>query len=267
MRKATTKRATKKSTKQEKVAESSQPKFSLTMDGLRSGVQYSFKEDGRVDWRKMIPDEWISLNREKFLKKNDPIDIDALTKEEIADLKKNARDEDLIIKLGGYRDLAEIRGFSCVEEEIVHASPDFVCVKCTISWLPNFETFGKEVKFSASADAHIGNCSKEFGANYLTAIASNRAFSRAVRNFLRIGIVAQDEISFEKPEEIVTSVGVTPSSVLEDKLQKLNISFEDFKTRLAEEDYEFAGLEAWKSTKDIQAKYLPVIFGCLVRWK
>jgi hypothetical protein len=262
VKKRATKKVEEKSTQNKTI-----PKWSFDDQGLRYGVDYAFSEDGRIDWRKMIDNKHISLNREKFLKKSEPIDLDSLSKEELDDLKSKARDEDLIIKLWGYRELAELRGFSNVSERVVSSGPDFACVECTITWLPNIETGFREVSFSASADAHIGNCSKDFGANYLTTIASNRAFARAVRNFLRIFIVSQDEISFEKPEEITTSVGVKPSSILEERLEKMNLTFEDFKEKLATEDYEFVGVEAWKKAADIQPKFYPLIFGCLSRWK
>lgn len=235
--------------------------------GLREGVEYVFTENGKINWREMIDKKHISLNRERFLKKTEPIDLDTLSKEEQEALKEKARDEDLIIKLWGYRELAELRGFSKVEEEIITSNPEFCCVKCTITWLPNIESGMQEVSFSASADAHVGNCSRDFGANYLTTIASNRAFARAVRNYLRIFIVSQDEISFEKPEEISTSVGVKPSSILEERLEKMGISFEEFKEKISEEEYDFVGSDAWKKTGDIQPKYYPLIFGCLSRWK
>jgi hypothetical protein len=236
--------------------------------GLRSNLEYQFQENGMVDWRKMIPDEHILLNREKFLKKENPVDVESLSKEEFQELKAKAREEDLIIKLTGYRELASIRGFSSVEEKLVYSSPDFVSVECKITWFPNYETNMLPVTHTGTADAHIGNCSKDFGANYLTAIASNRAFGRAVRNFLRVYIVSQDEIAFEKPEEASTSISAGPASALEDKIGKLGLTFDEFKEKLSKvEEHDFTGAEAWKSPKDVPSKYFPLIFVQLSRWK
>lgn len=272
MRKAATKATTKTVRKSAKNTPESgdaktnvQTSYPILGDfGLRPNLDYHFLPSGLIDWKKMIPDEFIVLNREKFLKRDEPIDLDSLSKDEVQELKKKAKEDELIIKLGGYRELAAIRGFSKVEQQVISASPEFVCVACTISWLPNFETDMFPVSFTSVADAHLGNCAKEFSANYLSAIASNRAFCRAVREFLRISIVAQDEIAFEKPEEIVTAAGVTPIAVLKDKMARMDISFEELKEiLLSNEEYDWTGVDAWKNLKDIQPKYFPLIFGLL----
>ena len=57
----------------------------------------------------------------------------------------------------------------------------------------NYETGGQPVSFSAIGDASLSN-TFDFAQNYLAAIAENRAFVRCVRNFLKINIVAKDEI-------------------------------------------------------------------------
>ena len=251
----------------EEVAPSRQvPEVSLDSFGLRKNLEYVFLANGLVDWRRMISDEHILLNKEKFLKKDEPVDVEALSKEEFLALKAKAREDELIIKLTGYRELAAIRGFSSVKERVVCNSPDFVSVECEITWLPNYETDMSPVTYTGTADAHMGNCSRDFGSNYLTAIASNRAFARAVRNFLRVFIVSQDEISFEKPEEISNSVGAGPSSALEDKIGKAGLTFEQFKEKMSKEEYDIVGIEAWKTSKDIPSKYFPLIFAAISRW-
>lgn len=282
MRKATTKAPVKKApakkavektqrAKKESKAQvtlSRAPMIEFDDQGLRKNFTYEFLESGLVNWRKMIPDEHILLNREKFLKKENPIDVDSLSKEEFVELKAKAREDDLIIKLTGYRELAALRGFTSVEEKVVYSSPEFVSVECKIVWTPNYETGMQPVTYTGTADAHVGNCAKDFGANYLTAIASNRAFGRAVRNFLRVYIVTQDEIAFEKPEEATTSISAGPASALEDKIGKLGMTFDEFKEKLSKvEEHDFTGAEAWKSPKDVPSKYFPLIFVQLSRWK
>jgi len=244
------------------------PSIEFDSQGLRKNLEYKFLGTGLVDWRGMIPEEHILLNREKFLKKENPIDVESLSKEEFVELKAKAREDDLIIKLTGYRELAALRGFTSVEEKVVYSSPEFVSVECKIVWTPNYETGMQPVTYTGTADAHVGNCSKDFGTNYLTAIASNRAFGRAVRNFLRVYIVTQDEIAFEKPEEATTSISAGPASALEDKIGKLGMTFEEFKEKLSKvEEHDFTGVEAWKSPKDVPSKYFPLIFVQLSRWK
>lgn len=265
-KKTATKKATRKRAPKKPAFENVPPLVNSfnSEHGLREGVNYIFKEPvsegglAFVDWRKMIGDEHIFLNREKFLNKSTPVDVDQLSKEDLETLKKKAKDEDLIIKLQGYKELAQLRGYSEVKYDIVTATPDFVSVNCSISWLPNYET-GCEVIEDGAADAHAGNCSAQFGANYLTAIASNRAFGRAVRNFLKIDIVTQDEIAFEKPEEMETVSNVGPASMIADILKKKGVEFSTFKEKLEASEYNYVGVEAWKSPQDIPSQYLTLV--------
>lgn len=256
-KKKTTKKkaATKRGSKKDVAEFKNVPPVDLSFNehGLRNSVNYEFKENGMVDWRKMIDPQYVYLNRERFLKKDSPVDIESLSKEDIEALKKKARDEDLIIKLQGYKELAELRGYTDVRYEIVLSDPSYVCANCHIEWRPNYEagSLDRMLSETGSADAHEGNCPSIFGANYLTAVATNRAFGRAVRNFLKIDIVTQDEIAFEKPQELETSYSTGPASMIADKLKKLDMSFGDFKKRLEKSDTEYVGMETWETPNDI----------------
>ena len=140
-------------------------------------INYVFNDDGSVNWRKMIKPEFLVANRDR----TDETDISKL------------EDQDLIILLGGLKDLANIRGFNSVTYSITQASPEYVCASCSIVWKANYETEGESVLFQGMADAGLNN-TEGFGQMYLAAIAENRAFCRAVRNFLRVNIVAKEEI-------------------------------------------------------------------------
>ena len=61
-------------------------------------VEYVFNEDGSINWRKMIKSEFLVANRDR----TDETDISKL------------EDHELIILLGGLKDLASIRGFTSV---------------------------------------------------------------------------------------------------------------------------------------------------------
>ena len=89
-------------------------------------VEYIFSEDGFVNWRKMVKPEYLVANRQRA----QGVDVTEL------------EDKDLLILLGGIKELAQIRGYSSVEYDIKTPSPDYVVAVCGIKWIPNFETEG-----------------------------------------------------------------------------------------------------------------------------
>ena len=163
------------------------------------------------------------------------------------------KDKDLIILLAGLKDVANIRGFSSVTYNVVEASQEYVCASCSIVWAGNYETEKSEsVLFQGVADAGLNN-TDGFGQIYLAAIAENRAFCRAVRNFLRINIVAKEEIAPNKTKQLgsnsSSAKSVSPDSFLLSVLKENNITFEQVKKKMISEKVEEAN--AWNSTKDI----------------
>lgn len=202
-------------------------KFARNEDGLleNPSVEYAFNEDGSVDWRKMVRKEFLVPNRSR----TQETDVDAL------------EDKDLLILLGGIKELAQLRGFTDVKYNVVTANLEYVCVSCEITWVPNYETEGKEIKFQSIADAHSGN-TNNFAVNFLAAIAENRAFTRCVRNFLKINIVGQDEIGGKFPaNQAQEEVSTSPVSLLKAAIRNRKISFEDFVKKLEEEGKDYAG--------------------------
>ena len=95
-------------------------------NGLLSGVEYVFTEDSLIDWRKMVKVEYLVPNRDR----TSETDVTKLT------------DAQLIILLGGIKELAQIRGYTDVNYNVVSPSPDYVVATCTITWIPNYETEG-----------------------------------------------------------------------------------------------------------------------------
>ena len=172
------------------------------------------------------------------------------------------KDKDLIILLAGLKDVAQMRGIKSVKYDIVTASPEYVCMKCGITWVGNYETEGEDVYFEGTADAGLNN-TEGFGQIYLAAIAENRAFCRAVRNFLKINIVAKEEIAPNKGKQASTtkvttpsamfssqsSVSMSPDSFLLTILKENNITFEQVRSKLIEENNTDA--KKWSSVKDI----------------
>jgi len=185
---------------------------------LKPSVPYVFNENGSIDWRSMIRQEFLVPNKER-------------TKE--TDVSK-IEDKDLIILLGGIKELAQIRGYTDVSYTVNCPNQDYVVAVCTIRFTPNYETENKEISFSAIGDASPFN-TKDFAKNYLGPIAENRAFCRCVRNFLKINIVAQDELG--KSKEETEKNAIQPSALLERVMKEKNISFTRIKNHLIKEKY------------------------------
>jgi len=200
-----------------------------------SNINYIYNEDGSINWRKMIKIEHLVPNRQK-------------TQE--TDVYK-LQDKDLLILLGGIKELAQIRGYTSVEYKVVAASETYFATSCKITWLPNYETGGREVAFESLADATSNN-TKSFARFFLAAIAENRAFVRCVRNFLKINIVSQEELGDAKlldDSNFIQENPTSPQSLLEKVMKDKNINFEQLKKKLIKEKFE--GAEDLNSISEI----------------
>jgi hypothetical protein len=198
-------------------------------------LNYIFNEDGTINWRKMVKTEHLVPNRQK----TQETDVSKL------------QDKDLLILLGGIKELAQIRGYTSVEYKVVAASENYFATSCRITWLPNYETGGKEIVFESLADASINN-TKSFARFFLAAIAENRAFVRCVRNFLKINIVSQEELGDAKLLDDAVTTQDNPTSphvLLEKVIKEKNISFDVLKKKLIKEKFENA--ENLSSISDI----------------
>ena len=210
--------------------------------GLLSNVFYKHNPEGFIDWKAMVKTEFLVPNKDKFPTVTDFSSIDV----------SQLDDSQLLILLGGIKDIACTRGFTEVNYDVITARQDYVAVKCTICWIPNYETGMSAVKFSALADAHFENTSG-FGNKFLMAIAENRAFIRAVSNFLRINIVGQDEIDPKKKNEIMEeSQPTNPSSVLNKVMLEVGLNFDTIKAKLVSENDTEAS--SWASISDVPKK-------------
>ena len=196
--------------------------------GLLSDIDYQYTDEGLIDWRKMISSDFLVANKDR-------------TKE--TDVSK-LKDYQLIILLGGIKQLAQIRGYTDVRYDVHSPSPEYVVATCSITWIPNYETEGKEVVFSSVGDASPQN-TKSFAKYFLGPIAENRAFVRCVRNFLKINIVAQDELGNSKlvdevPEHDSSAASLDPRSILSGLMKDKGIAFDKLKAKLEKEGYENA---------------------------
>jgi hypothetical protein len=151
----------------------------------------------------------------------------------------------LLILLGGIKTLAAIRGFHSVNYDIFSPSNDCVLAVCSISWLGNFETENRPVTFSAIGDANALN-TNSFGKMFLGPIAENRAFVRAVRNFLKINIVGQEEIG---PLSSESNTVDTASEKLALTMAETGVSWEQIHQKLVDEKVE--GAEKFTKISDL----------------
>lgn len=214
-------------------------------NGLIKDVEYVFTESGVIDWRKMLKPEHLVPNRDK----TDETDVTKL------------EDSQLLILLSGIRYLASLRGLKSVIYKDLRGYKDYASVCCEITWISNFETEGREITFASCCDARA-ETTENFAVFFLAAIAENRSFCRAVRNFLNIKIVAQDEIKKEsKNEEPVSKENPTdPKTLLSKCMEKAGLSFAQVKAKLVKEGKEEAA--DWVELSDVPK---PIIFELIDR--
>tara|TARA_B100000945_G_scaffold117576_1_gene93447 strand:+ start:16721 stop:17500 length:780 start_codon:yes stop_codon:yes gene_type:complete len=230
--------------------------------GLLENVDYVFNEDGSIDWRAMIKAEFLYPNKGWFDARNKPT----------PKTSEGLDDKQLLIMLGGIKELAKLRGYSSIDFEVNNVSDGYVTAKCTINWVDNYETAQEyNTTYSDVANATLAN-TDAFCAKFLETIACNRAFVRCVRNYLNIHIVGADEIDKSRGADNATSVeydggggdsgsmAITPSGTLEKALKEKHEieSFKGFKELLRalwkEESYRNEEAADWLNYSDIPAK-------------
>jgi hypothetical protein len=158
--------------------------FQRDEKGLLKNVNYVFLDDGTIDWKRMIPKKYLVINSEYFEKRQMAI----------PDSTDGLEDKQLLILLGGIKELAKIRGIKSVSKRVIECSADRAVVICGVEFIGNYETGGERLLYEEVANATTAN-TNSFSQFFLETIASNRAFVRAVRNALRLDIVGTDELS------------------------------------------------------------------------
>jgi hypothetical protein len=234
-------------------------KYKRNEHGLIESQSYIFNDDASVNWRKMIKDEFLYPNKGWF----------DIRKKEVPSSIEGLKDNQLLIMLGGIKEIAKLRGFHSVSYDVNHVNENYVVAKCRISWIYNYEhTADFHVCYEDVANATLAN-TDDFCAKFLETIACNRAFVRCVRNFLNIHIVGADEIdksknsfgpSVESSGHDSSIIPVTPTGILEKTLREKHgvTDFEGFRIILRDlwssEKYRYEGIKDWKSFEDIPAR-------------
>lgn len=199
--------------------------------GLFENITYLYREDGLgIDWRKMLKPEHLAINRQyetELKTKFNTDDINTVDKTQL-------EDRYLMILLAGIKYLAKLRGYYEIDNKVTHVTDFKAVANCAITWIPNEETIDAQT-FSDSASATSQN-TQGFGSAYLESIACNRAFVRAVRNYLEINIVGADELKDQK-EALKQESGLKTDSPVKIVRQKLV----DKGIKTLEQLQEFAG--------------------------
>ncbi len=241
--------------------------FSRDENGLLKNIQYIFNEDGSVNWRAMIKEEHLFPNKLWFQARNKdmPRSIEGL------------KDNQLLIKLSGIKELARLRGFSDVSYNMDKCEDDHVAVTCNMTFIPNYETNGEPVSFQDMANASIKNTSS-FAVKFLETIACNRSFVRCVRNFLNVHIVGDDEMD---KSNLGAQLNTAPSpksdpfspiTTLRNRAKSLLSvdSFDDFKPFIKklwqdkkEGVYQNPNVESWKDWENISVKDAKILISLI----
>ncbi len=221
--------------------------------GLLENFDYKFTPEGLIDWRALISKEHLYINSQnkeriekKYGKKYEELDIE----------NDKIEDRDLVSLLLGLKILAQIRGYKSIEYKVNKAQEDYVCVTARILWKGNFETENEDIIFESIASATISN-TQSFARLYLSEISENRALSRNIRNFLKIGIVSREEIFDSKSLEDSSQLNnnnnnispLSPVSILRNIMIDNVWSFDQIKKKLVKEGIE--GAEKWQKEEDL----------------
>lgn len=236
--------------------------------GLLDCVDYVFNEDGSVNWRAMIKPEFLYPNKGWF----------DMRGQQVPNSTDGLRDNQLLIMLGGIKELAKLRGFSAVAFDVKNVEEGYVTARCDVNWIGNYESSNNNVCYEDYANASLEN-TDAFCEKFLETIACNRAFVRCVRNFLNIHIVGADEIDKSgnrsasndtaSTSAVSSNAPITPSGLLEKTLRDKHSvdSFESFKETLRAfwKDGKYLNEEVknWSSFDDIPAKEARKLIGII----
>lgn len=280
-KKTTTKKAAAKKTTKNQIKNPSPKKFfgpdvyKRDEHGLLECVDYVFNDDGSVNWRAMIKPEFLYPNKGWF----------DMRGQQVPSSTDGLRDNQLLIMLGGIKELAKLRGFSAVAFDVKNVEEGYVTARCDIEWIGNYESADYDSSHNSVCYEDYANASLEntdtFCEKFLETIACNRAFVRCVRNFLNIHIVGADEIDKSgnrSPNDQKSpasspssSAPITPSGLLEKTLRDKHSvdSFDSFKEKLRDfwKDGKYLNEEVknWSSFSDIPAKEARKLIGILAK--
>lgn len=215
--------------------------FKRNVDGLIEGFPYIYSSDGRIDWKAHLNVKWLRV------KDDMKAEVERKYGKKVADLDlATVADYYLYVTLGGYNEVARLRGFDSLTHSVDYVDGTKAVVTCTIHFVPNVEE-PNGLTCAGVASGSMYNINPDF-APFMETIAENRAFVRCVRRALNINIVAAEEMGPKKGEglvlpvpaaQIATSIpdvqpGFQPYVVLANRCKELKVSFDALKARAIE---------------------------------
>lgn len=212
-----------------------------------------------IDWRKKVDKKFLYTKKDELKNKNiDEID-----------------DKDLIIKLGGVMEVMRLRGFDKVEYEYKHVHPDYVTVKCRVTWKQKTikDDEGNEVTLDSEVFESLASAQREhlsdFMKPYMETCAENRALVRAGRRYLGIDIVSDEEIN-NAPPPVKTVDASAPKTAFAKLYESRKYTMDSFKEEMRELANNhrlppeiFEEIDTWKSIDDISTNLTRKIMGVI----
>ncbi len=226
-------------------------------DGLIKGFNYLKSDDGRINWKAHLNVKWLRV-------KNDSVkDVEKRYKKPLTEIDlSTVEDYFLYVTLGGYNEVARLRGFDSLVHSVDYIDSQKAVVTCTIHFIPNTEE-PNGLTCAGVASGSIYNISPDF-APFMETIAENRAFVRAVRRALNINIVGAEELGKgvslpaggatsapeSAPEE---TASLKPYAVLEKRCRELGVTFDVLKGRsIASKSLLKGDASQWTDWRDIE---------------
>ncbi len=201
-------------------------------NGLLEGFNYIRSEDGRINWKAHLNVKWLRVKDDK------KAEVEKKYGKSVRELDlSTVEDYYLYVTLGGYNEVARLRGFDSLIHSVDYVDSQKAVVTCTIRFIPNVEEPGG-LTCAGVASGSIYNISPDF-ASFMETIAENRAFVRCVRRALNINIVGAEELgkgvalpASQAPESVPEeTASLKPYAVLEKTCRELGVTFETLKGR------------------------------------
>ncbi len=226
-------------------------------NGLIKDFPYVYGEDGKINWKAHLSAKWLRVKKESV--KDVESKFGPINKIDLSKLD----DWFLYVKLGGYNDIARLRGFDSLLHKVDFVNDQKAVITCTMHFIPNVEDTNG-LTCAGVASGSVVNIHPDF-VPYMETIAENRAFSRCVRRALNINIVSEEELgkttvtNYNKsPKEEAPNTefnSLKPFSLLEKKCASLKINFNSIKTlSLSFRDKLKSNPEIWSDWPDIDPK-------------
>lgn len=204
--------------------------------GLELDREYRYTEEGLIDWRAMVPPQYLYVASEHEAKvvaqQGKPIgEIDILA----------VPDEWLRIRVAGLNYLAHLRGVRSCTYPTFQATDTFASAVCQMTFIGNVETGMCDETWSGAGSARRTSMDLKM-LPYMETFAENRAFGRCVKRALQINILSdietggkggkaneEDDLVAEAADSVAPS-GFEPNHHLADKCRAQKVTFEALRT-------------------------------------